>query len=176
MCGWEVLFPFTYDDKIFVLETVKKAIQGTHQFGEIPSKFLQSRCGVFVTIGYNKEKVLGCSGTVEPVCENLFREIINSAILCFRSRGGFSPERLKGARIVVNIIGPLQRADINELFPERFGLLLIDGPKRGVVLPGEAKTPRWQLYMAKRAAGVLGNDFELYIFPTIKIDSKEVYK
>ncbi len=127
--------------------------------------------GVFVTITKNG-KVRGCMGTLYPKTPNISHEIIRSAILAATSDPFHPPikkHELPHLKYIISIVGSLRRVEkLNELSPKHLGLLVRRGEKAGLLLPGEALTVRWQIYMCKKKAGIpQDKEVEMFVFPTV---------
>lgn len=134
------------------------------------------RAGVFVTI--NKDgKSRGCWGTIEPMHKDITREIIENAIGAATSdlrQKPLQPHELSQVTFCISIMGPLRPVErISELAPERLGLLVRNGSREGILLPGEAKTAGWQLAECKRKAGLPTDaPVRMYVFRTVTLEDR----
>lgn len=111
----------------------------------------------FVTIAIDGHRK-GCMGNFEPSGDTLARNIVQTAVRAWgldpRSKR-LSSRELVHASCFVTIPGPRKRVSDPLLYPPaNYGLLVESGGKMGVILPGEAKTGRWQISEAKRQAGL----------------------
>lgn len=126
---------------------------------EIIERLKNQRTGVFVTILKNGQ-YRGTMGTVNPVTKNIAQEIINNTIEAAGYDPQFVPvgaEEIPDLSFEVNVLNPLESVESeDELDPEKYGIVVEQGLKRGVVLPGieEIKTVEEQLSLAKERAGI----------------------
>jgi AmmeMemoRadiSam system protein A len=105
---------------------------------DFPEEFLGKKAGVFVTI--EKEgRLRGCIGTYLPVRENIGEEIIHNAIAATTGDTRFGPIKkteLPHLSYTVYILNkPVKTADISELDPKKFGVIVKSGNKTGLLLP-----------------------------------------
>jgi len=137
------------------------------------------RAGVFVTIN-RKGRARGCWGTIEPRQGDVAREIIENAIGAATADVRQKPlafHELSQVTFCISIIGPLKPAhSISDLSPGRLGLLLRHGSQEGMLLPGEAKTARWQMAECRRKAHLPPDaQAEMYVFRTVTLEEKGKY-
>jgi MEMO1 family protein len=168
--------------------TEKKIISAPLDF---PKEFLEKRAGVFVTIEKisklsglpaSKPKVLlrGCIGTYLPVYDNVAEEIIHNAIAAATKDWRFGKilkTELPRLSYVVYILGkPEKVADIGELDPEKFGIILKSGEKCGLLLPGleGVNTAAEQIAICCQKGGIVlkQDNAEIYKFSVEKYDVK----
>jgi AMMECR1 domain-containing protein len=122
--------------------------------------------GMFVTLVKNNQ-VRGCYGSLFLQGEKLYEQIREYIMAAATSDFRHSPVRaseLSDIVIIISFIGPIEPvASISEIDPKVDGLLLRDGSKTAVLLPGEARTASWQIKEAKRQAGLqAGETAELF--------------
>lgn len=127
--------------------------------------------GVFVTLIKNG-KPRGCMGVLEPVGNNLIWQLSKATVLAATADVRFKPvclSEFSEIKYCVSIIGPLTPvSSLNQLNPQKYGLLVKKGEKSAVLLPGEARTVIYQLQECKRKAGISqSKDVQMYIFPTV---------
>jgi len=137
---------------------------------------LLRRAGVFVTLKKG-DRVRGCMGSVYPRERTIAEEIALSAVDAAASDPRYRPvsrDELKDLVYSISIVGPLRRAkDLSELQPKRYGLLVRAGERGGVLLPGEAKTARWQMEECRRKAGIPPKSpVEMFLFETVVLESR----
>lgn len=126
---------------------------------ELLERLKNQRTGVFVSIVKNN-RPRGSMGTINPVADNIAEEIIRNSIEASMYDPQFvpvRPEEIDELNFEVNVLDPPERVDdISELDPEKYGVIVEQGLKRGVVLPGirEIKTAEEQLELAKERAGI----------------------
>jgi len=120
---------------------------------------LKKKAGVFVSI--KKEgKLRGCIGTIQPTEENIAREIISNAISAANRDPRFPPVRpdeLSKLEYSVDILGEPEEIDsIEELDPQKYGVIVEKGYRRGLLLPDleGIATAEEQVVIAKRKAGL----------------------
>jgi AmmeMemoRadiSam system protein A len=105
---------------------------------DFPKEFLAKKSGVFVTIEKNKN-LRGCIGTYLPVRENIGEEIIHNAIFAATEDDRFGPIKkteLPHLSYTVYLLNsPEKIADISELDPKKFGVIVRVGEKSGLLLP-----------------------------------------
>jgi uncharacterized protein (TIGR00296 family) len=132
---------------------------------------LQKQGGAFVSL-IRKGKTVGCMGTLTPTQPTVAQEIMRSAILAATQDGRHRCVRLsdmKDIRFYVSIPGPLTRVSSeSQLNPMKLGLLVRKGSRYALLLPGEAKTARYQVEECMRKAGIpSGAHVEMFTFPTV---------
>ena len=138
---------------------------------DLPSVLLKEQAGVFVTL-YNSDEKRGCWGSVNPSYNSIAQDIIEHSIAAaMDDKRYFNVDKSELADLSysVSILGELEPVNsMRELHPSVYGLLVRDGEKGAVLLPGEAKTARWQILECKRLAGIAWNiRAEMYRFKTI---------
>jgi AmmeMemoRadiSam system protein A len=112
----------------------------------------------------------GCIGTVHPTHANLALEVIHNAIGAAFRDPRFGHLRLEEAELLevtVDILGPLESVSSvdGDLDPRRFGILVREGNRQGVLLPdidGIATTAE-QVAIARQKAGI-GPDEPVELF------------
>jgi hypothetical protein len=124
----------------------------------------------FVTIHNKDDSLRGCIGTIEPYYDNLYEEIYHNAISAAFKDPRFNKlkeKELKNIKISVDVLGDLKKVDsIDELSPEKFGIVLQKGFHRGVLLPNleGVDTVEKQIYITKMKAGINSDDFDIFKF------------
>lgn len=131
----------------------------------LPEPWVRPR-GVFVTLREQGE-LRGCIGHVEPQCSTLAHEIASCAISAALHDPRFAPMRsqeFERSRIEISLLSPSEPvAHLDQLDPERYGIVVSAGPRRGVLLPHVAgiRDAHDQLRIALRKAGLNGEEAEL---------------
>ncbi len=120
---------------------------------------MQNKAGVFVSI-HKKGALRGCIGTFEPSEENVAREIIINAISSATRDPRFSPvdpEELDLLDYSVDVLTePETVEDEDELDPEKYGIIVEAGYRRGLLLPDlEGVTSvQQQIDICRQKAGI----------------------
>jgi len=139
---------------------------------ENPSDTLNQRAGCFVSIKTRAGELRGCIGTIEPSKDTLAEEIILNAISAATSDPRFAPVRedeLTGLKYSVDVLSQPEGADLNDLDPTVYGVIVEDknGGQRGLLLPNlkGVETAAQQVDIASRKAGIpIGHEIRLWRF------------
>lgn len=131
---------------------------------------LQERAGVFVSIHKNGE-LRGCIGTFQPTCANVAEEVVSNAISAATRDPRFdavAAEELGDLEYKVDILSPPEPVDdVSELDPQRYGVIVECGWRRGLLLPDleGVDTVQQQIEICRMKAGI-GRDepVQLYRF------------
>ena len=144
----------------------------------LPEELYNVKAGCFVTL-YKWGELRGCIGTIEPVYPSLGEEIIHNAVSsAFRDPRfpPLRPEELDQVSISVDVLNPLEKVDdISQLDPKRYGVVVVSGYRRGVLLPDleGVDTVDMQLSIALRKAGIRPDEpFEIYRFEVVRFGKK----
>lgn len=132
---------------------------------------MQKKAGVFVSLKKNGQ-LRGCIGTFSPSCENIYQEIVRNAIAASNEDPRFPPvreEELNDLTYSVDVLSePARVNNISELDHAKYGVIVIKGFKRGLLLPDiqGVNSVEEQLKIAKLKAGIdpSDNDVEIYKF------------
>ena len=107
----------------------------------VPAKMtpqMKERAGVFVSLKIHGE-LRGCIGTYEPTKGNVAEEIISNAIASATRDPRFLPvgsDELKDLSYSVDILTkPVPVSRKEELDPQKYGVIVESGWKRGLLLP-----------------------------------------
>ncbi|MNR81903.1 hypothetical protein D3C72_126520 [compost metagenome] len=127
--------------------------------------------GAFVTIAIDG-KTRGCWGTVHPQRPTLAQEIAAAAVKALRVDTRHRPisrQEWPELEFYVSLVGPLEPVSSPaSIRPKYDGLFVTSGNRGGVLLPGEAKTARWQVAECRRKAGLRpGEPAVMFRFPTV---------
>jgi hypothetical protein len=132
------------------------------------------KAGVFVSLKKHGE-LRGCIGTYMPSCDCIANEIIQNAISAATNDPRFRPVQdyeLHEITCSVDILTcPERVADPRELDPKKYGIIVVSGFRRGLLLPDldGVNTVEEQLRITKMKAGILPHeDVELYRFEVIR--------
>ncbi len=153
-------------------DTVEKYITG----GELmnlpldPIAEMKEKAGTFVSIKMNGE-LRGCIGTFQPTTENIASEIIQNAVSAATRDPRFPPvnsSELDSLEYSVDVLGePEKVSDRKELDPEKYGVIVKSGDRKGLLLPALAgvNSADEQVSIASMKAGIYeGEDIELFRF------------
>ncbi len=157
------------------------ATEAAHDYlfeGRRPEKSLKVRDrrltvpgGVFVTITRDG-KTRGCWGTVHPQRATLAEEIAVASVKALRYDYRHQPiarSEWPALRFYVSLVGPMVPvASAAEISPLRDGLFVTARGRGGVLLPGEARTARYQVAECRKKAGLKPREPALmYRFATV---------
>lgn len=159
------------------VELAKRAIEGYVKNRiiltcpeEIPQE-MKKKAGVFICLKKHGE-LRGCIGTFLPCEENIYKEIIKNSIAAATEDPRFFPveeDELNEIEYSVDVLSePEKIKDISELNPKKYGVIIVKGHKKGLLLPDleGVNTVDEQLRIAKMKAGIdqLDKDIEIYRF------------
>jgi AmmeMemoRadiSam system protein A len=113
-------------------------------------------------VSLKKRGVLrGCIGTISPTKQTLAEEIAANAVSAGLRDPRFPPvseDELKELTYSVDVLGkPEKVVDINDLDPQRYGVIVKRGSRSGLLLPAleGITTVEEQLAIARQKAGIL---------------------
>ena len=127
-----------------VVKLAKDAVESYVRYGRIlnPSQQLtpemKERAGVFVSL-HRRGELRGCIGTFEPLKSDVAQEIIANAISSATRDPRFLPveaDELDDLEYGVDILTPPEPvSDTEQLDPEKYGVIVESGFRRGLLLP-----------------------------------------
>jgi AmmeMemoRadiSam system protein A len=135
---------------------------------DMPLEF-KRRAGVFICLKVHGD-LRGCIGTFHPSRKNLYEEIIFNAIAAATEDPRFSlvqPGELDKMTYTVDVLSdPEIISDQSHLNPKKYGIIVIKGQKKGLLLPDleGVETVEEQLRITKMKAGIRSEDEEIEIF------------
>ena len=139
-----------------------------------PPPLLQDPGAAFVSLRL-ETALRGCIGTLGPTKPTLAHEIIANAVAAATSDPRFAPVapvELSGLLYEVDIVGALETIDgEGDLDPDRYGVVVEAGSRRGVLLPAiEGVTfARQQVAIARAKASIQPNEtVTLYRFTVVR--------
>ncbi|MBQ4468528.1 MAG: AmmeMemoRadiSam system protein A [Synergistaceae bacterium] len=149
---------------ILARETVKRLLTGEAlpQSGSevIESDLWDSRKSCFVSIKKTNGELRGCIGTLSPVCESLDKEIIANAVSSSTRDPRFPPMTSKELDDVIFSVDVLSEpeaiSNYSELDVKKFGVIVSQGYRRGVLLPDleGVDSVEQQIQIAAMKAGI----------------------
>ena len=99
---------------------------------------MKEKAGVFVSIKKGGG-LRGCIGTFLPYTENVANEIIKNAISAATKDPRFDPvteDILNDLEYSVDVLSPPEKiSDISELDPKKYGVIVVHGSRKGLLLP-----------------------------------------
>lgn len=141
------------------LETYVKTGRYASMPKDVPSAITSKRAGAFVSL--KKYGMLrGCIGTVSPVRESLAEEIIRNAVAAGTEDPRFPPvqeNELDTLVYSVDVLSePEEIAGKEELDPKKYGVIVEEGRRRGLLLPDLAGVDSvdQQIAIAREKAGI----------------------
>jgi len=121
------------------------------------SPVFQERLPVFITVK-KQEITLGCMGSLQAKKESFAQEILSNLHLAFTRDLRHPPifeQQAKNLEVFVSTVSQKERVDsLHSISLSQDGVLLKQGNREAVVLPGEAKTKRYLLAFLKAKAGI----------------------
>ena len=126
---------------------------------DLPADLMSRRAGAFVSI-HEHGQLRGCIGTISPTRSNLAEEIIFNAISASTRDPRFRPiskEELPFLEINVDVLGEPEDIDSeDDLDAKRYGVIVTNGLRRGLLLPDldGVETVQQQIAIAKQKAGI----------------------
>ncbi|MBO9539793.1 AMMECR1 family protein [bacterium] len=160
------LEPYRHDPALAreVRAIAKAAVRAYLKDGTVPTgvppgvdKRLLVAGGAFVTYA-RSGKTRGCWGTVYPQEPTLAEAIGVAAVKALRydyRHAAINASEWEGLDLFVSLVGPLTSvAQPAALSPMREGLMVTARGRGAVLLPGEARTARYQLAECRRKAGL----------------------
>lgn len=156
--------------------TLDRVVEDGDMDPALPKKETPAPFGVFVTL-VKRGTVRGCYGSMEPSGKTLEQLVVEAALGASRFDPRSKPLRgdeLAQVQIIISIVGPtVPVVTMSEVDPKIDGLMVRAGDRKSVLLPGEARTGRWQLKKNLRQAGIRrGQSYEKFRFRTVTIYEK----
>jgi AmmeMemoRadiSam system protein A len=159
-----------------LVELAKKSVETYVREGRIikPSKpvlpEMAVKAGVFVSLK-KQGQLRGCLGTFMPLCKSIEAETIINAISAATKDPRFPPvkeEELEDLAYSVDVLScPEKVSDLAELDPRKYGISVVSGYRRGLLLPDleGVDTVEEQLRIAKMKADIPPHEeVEIYRF------------
>ena len=131
---------------------------------------LAARAGVFVSLK-KMGNLRGCIGTFEPTADTVAEEVIKNAIVAAMQDPRFhavEENELAEIEYSVDVLSPPEKiTDIKDLDPKEYGVIVVQGRRRGLLLPDleGVDTIEEQLRITKMKAGIWTDEnLELFRF------------
>lgn len=130
---------------------------------DLPKEMVEQRAGVFVSLKMNGQ-LRGCIGTISPTTQSIADEIMQNAISSGLEDPRFNPvskKELNKLEYSVDVLGEAESiTSIEELDPKRYGVIVILGRKRGLLLPNleGINTAEEQVKIALQKAGISSDE------------------
>lgn len=130
---------------------------------------MQKKAGVFVSLKKHGQ-LRGCIGTFIPTEENIYKEIVKNAIAAATEDPRFHPvneDEIDDIAYSVDVLSePKKIRDISELDPKLYGIIVVKGYKKGLLLPDleGVNSIEEQLMITKMKAGIDPSDKDVEIF------------
>ena len=143
----------------YSLETFVKTHKPAPLPENLPAELLNHKAGAFVSLHKNGE-LRGCIGTIIATQKNLAEEILQNAISACSKDPRFDPvtiDELDDIEYSVDVLGEPERIfDVKSLDVKRYGVIVENGARRGLLLPDleGVDTVEEQIAIAKRKAGI----------------------
>lgn len=142
---------------------------------------LPPRAGVFVSLHDREGNLRGCVGTFLPTRSTVWEEIALNAVAAATHDPRFPPvhpDELPRLHIKVDILSlPEPVTALDELDPRRYGILVTNGARRGLLLPDipGVETVEQQLAIARQKAFIEPDEpVEIYRFTVQRFSEPKV--
>lgn len=153
----------------YALDCVRAHVAGQQPPQAPPAPFYEAPAACFVTLKKYGE-LRGCIGTLEPAEVSLGREIARNAQSSALRDPRFPPvtgDELEALTCSVDVLAASEPCSEDDLDPRTYGVIVQDGPRRGVLLPALAgiDSVAQQVDIARQKAGIpAGRPLELRRF------------
>jgi len=141
----------------------------------LPSELLETQAGAFVSL-HEHGQLRGCIGTISATADCVAEEILANGISACSRDPRFdpvTPDELDHLEYSVDVLGEAERIlSPDDLDPVRYGAIVTQGWKRGLLLPNldGVDTVEEQLAIAKQKAGISPLD------PNVTLERFEVVR
>lgn len=143
-------------------QTITRLLKHLPPFSDLsayPEEMRQRKAGVFVSL-HEEGQLRGCIGTFRPTTECIAKEIIQNAVSASTEDPRFpamEEKELDHLDISVDVLGEVEPVkDVSELDPQRYGVIVSCGRRRGLLLPDleGVDTVEEQIDIARRKGGI----------------------
>lgn len=142
---------------------------------KLEGELLNRKAGAFATIHKKDGDLRGCIGTIMATQKCIGQEIIRNAISACSQDPRFEvvrAEELEGLTYSVDVLGELENiSSPDELDVKRYGVIVTNGFRRGLLLPNldGVDDVQTQIAIARRKGGILPyEDVELQRFEVVR--------
>jgi AmmeMemoRadiSam system protein A len=133
--------PLSSDDRRALLDLARRAIVEAVSHDRLlnfapPSGALTEPLAAFVSL-HRRGRLRGCIGQVEPDCA-LAETVVRCAISAARDDPRFAavkPEEVGELEIEISVLSPFERVTLEGIEIGRHGLMIVQGARRGLLLP-----------------------------------------
>lgn len=145
------------------LETFVKTHKPAELPKNLPAEMTDRRAGTFVSL-HKDGNLRGCIGTFLPTTNSIAEEILQNAISTCSRDPRFSPvevSELEEIEISVDVLSEPERVfDIKDCDAKKYGVIVENGGRRGLLLPDleGVETVQEQIAIAKKKAGIPANE------------------
>lgn len=145
---------------------------------DLPKELSKQKCGAFVSLK-KFGKLRGCIGTFLPTTDSLAEEIIRNAVEAATQDPRFPRVRedeLLDLDISVDVLSRPHKATKEELDPKKYGVIVIQGHKKGLLLPDleGVDSVDYQLEIACEKAGISpSEEYEIERFEVKRYKEEE---
>lgn len=158
----------------YSLETFVKTHKPAELPKNLPTELTSRRAGAFVSLHKDGE-LRGCIGTILPTTGSVAEEILQNAISACSRDPRFSPVEVSELDEIVysvDVLGEPERIfDTKDLDVKKFGVIVENGGRRGVLLPDleGIDTVEQQISIAKQKANISAKEkVDLWRFEVIR--------
>ena len=158
----------------YSLETFVKTHKPAELPKNLPTELTSRRAGAFVSLHKDGE-LRGCIGTILPTTGSVAEEILQNAISACSRDPRFSPVEVSELDEIVysvDVLGEPERIfDTKDLDVKKFGVIVENGGRRGVLLPDleGIDTVEQQISIAKQKANIGAREkVDLWRFEVIR--------
>ncbi|MBD3878458.1 MAG: AmmeMemoRadiSam system protein A [Quinella sp. 1Q5] len=147
----------------YSLETFVKTHKPATLPKDLPEELTNRRAGAFVSL-HKDGNLRGCIGTIMATQNTLAEEILQNAISACSRDPRFSPvtaDELDDLEYSVDVLSEPERIfDVKALDVKRYGVIVENGGRRGLLLPDleGIDTVEGQIAIAKRKAGIRADE------------------
>jgi len=157
-------------------EAVAETARGGRPAQPVSPRASDPASGLFVTL-VKRGVVRGCYGDLNPSygsLEQAASKAAEGAAVNDPRSLPVEPGEVAELDIILSLtLAPEPVMNLDQVDPDRYGLLVVSGARRAVLLPGEARTSSYALRYAMRKAGMApGDSFSLFKFRTLTFISR----